>query len=665
MAVKANRVQELIYDNVAAKLDTVFSKEGFKYQKSKKRFLRQSGKLDQVISLYPERPAIYYDDDEGQVFLCFQLNAQIEMPAFDKWYKTIAEDPGMFTHRVKNGWLRLRMNVSFDEFTGSDFYTPTDAQRFKSFVSASLAAGRISESQNIDLDIAFESLIPEMIRNFETVTDILAIYEAREYPHSLIHILFLQYNGYTEKAKEAADNSYVFQLNNLKEKLQDEQADDKKSYVSGFQKFISFVRKAGIAEYSNPFEATVSPLENGHTTLDFAPGIRFTEQLRLNIENLDVRANVVNSKGEILLLCNSNHFIKLSPDGQTILTEHKIEPPKGFEKLTWTKAGLLNGSNEFFVNNFIIREDHSILELELPLNTAKKTKYQQYFHIAGIAFCAKKQQYYILYEGFFLTYSKEGIRENAVTVNRTSNGGIYPEKEWLILQHGKQGYGIFNFEGQLISEHEVSGGNHEFALSPDFNFVAFFFYSTKSQLYDLIKGKKHTLWAHPTLVKGYVDTLYNDINHNFGMTRAAFSPDSTYLVGGADHGKYVAWRLPKVERVELIPDPAFIKLLQPETNRIFLNNDGTVAHHEEMKPGIVELEGQRFFVNRGNDITQFHFLDNGDHFLTVLGSSNYVLTWDRQFNNIGHLKLDGQIGFNETAISIRTNKELIIYKRGE
>ena len=69
MAVKATKAQELVYENVAAKLDAVFGKEGFKYQKSKKRFLRQSGKLDHVISLSPERPAIYYDDDANQVFV--------------------------------------------------------------------------------------------------------------------------------------------------------------------------------------------------------------------------------------------------------------------------------------------------------------------------------------------------------------------------------------------------------------------------------------------------------------------------------------------------------------------------------------------------------------------------------------------------------------------
>lgn len=663
MAVKANKAQELIYENVATKLDAVFSKEGFKYQKSKKRFLRQSGKLDQVISLYPERPAIYYDDDASQVFVCFQLTANIEMPAFDKWYKSLSDQPSQFMHRVKNGWLRLRMNVSFDEFTGDDFYTPTDSQRFKGLVSSTLAAGKLTESESMDLEAAFAGSIPDLLQGFDISTDILKIFEAREYPYSLPYILLLHYNGYTADAKEHIEKSYQFQLNQVKEKLQQNADDNVKNYLRYFAGFIDIIRKAGITEYPNPFEATVKPVENRQSHLPFAPGLNFKEKLRLDIDQLDIQQHELNSKGEILLLYNNNHVLKLSPDGSLVLVDFVIPSPKGFGQLNWTKTGLLKGSLDFFANNYIIREDNTVLELPLPLNTTKKSKHPQNFHISNLVYYGRKEKYYLLYEDLFITYNKTGIQESAIKINRTSNGGIYPEKEWLILQYGKNGYGIFNFDGSLISEHEVSGGNHEFALSPGYEYLAFFFYSTKSQLYNLSNGKKHTLWAHPTFVKDYVETMYHDISHNFGMTRAEFSPDSSYIVGGAYHGKYVAWNLPKAERVELIPDPAFIQLLQPESNRIFLNMDGTVAPHEEVRPGIVELEGQRFFVNRGNDFTKIIFIDNGNFFLTELGNANYVLTWNRQFKNIGYLKPEGRINFHETVLSVKNSKEIIIYNR--
>lgn len=663
MAVKATKAQELVYENVAAKLDAVFGKEGFKYQKSKKRFLRQSGKLDHVISLYPERPAIYYDDDANQVFVCFQLSGIVEMPAFDKWYNSLSDQPNRFMHRVKNGWLRLRMNVSFDEFTGDDFYTPTNSQRFKGLVSSTLAAGKLTESESMDLEAAYSGPIPDLLKGFDISTDILKIFEDREYPHSLPYLLFLHYNGFTADAKEHIEKSYQFQLNLVKEKLQQNADDDVKSYLHYLASFIDIIRKAGIAEYPNPFEATVKPVEYRQSLLAFAPGLSFKEKLRLDIEQLDIQQHEINNKGEILLLHSYKHVLKLSPDGSSILVDFIIESPKGFGRLDWAKTGQLKGTHDFFVNNYIIREDNTVLELQLPLNTIKKSKHPQNFHVQNLVYSVTKEKYYLLYEDLFLTYNKSGEKESAVTVNRTSNGGIYPEKEWLILQYGKSGYGLFNFDGSLISEHEVSGGNHDFALSTGYDYLAFFFYSTKSQLYNLSNGKKHTLWAHPTLVKGYVETMYNDINHNFGMTHAAFSPDGTYLVGGADHGKYVAWNLPKVERVELIPDPAFIQLLQPETNRIFLNMDGTVAPHEEVRPGIVELEGQRFFVNRGNDITKIIFIDNGTFFLTELGNANYVLTWDRQFNNLGYLKAEGRLNQHGTFLSVKNKKELIMYHR--
>ena len=121
--------------------------------------------------------------------------------------------------------------------------------------------------------------------------------------------------------------------------------------------------------------------------------------------------------------------------------------------------------------------------------------------------------------------------------------------------------------------------------------------------------------------------------------------------------------MPKAERVELIPDPEFIKLLSPDTNRIFINTDGTVADHQEIKPGIVELDKQRFFVNRGNDITKILYFDNGDFFLTELGASNYVLAWDRQFNNRSYHKLNGAIDLHGNILSLCTGAELILYIR--
>ncbi len=662
MSVKASKIQELLFGKVAVQIDSLLSGHGFKYQKSKKRFYRQAGKLDQVFHLYTISSPLIYDDTEDKLVLRFILAASVEMPVFDKWYKETTSEPCLFTHRLSGGWLKIQAPISFEDFTGDDFYTPTDSQRFKRQVSSLLSAGSTADKEYISLEYWLSEKLPELLNAFDEETDVKKIFELREYPQSMLHTLFLHFNGFTELAREQYDVNVKKGIAMLEEKIKTGNTEDIRSYSKGLNTLITVAKKTGVAVYENPFDQAIKQVTAQQTKYEFAPEVIFSEMKRFDITRLDIQALQVNSLGEILILSELKRVLKLGKDG-SVLLDMTIDAPAGFDQLTWTKTSLLPGTNDFFVNNFIFREDNSILELRLPRNSEKKSKHLQNFHIYSLTYSTEKGKYYLLYQDNFITYDQAGNESSIIPVKATSNGKIIPENEWLILQHGKNGYGIFNFSGQLISEHEVSGGNHEFELSPDYSYLAFFFYSTKSQLYNLANGKKQTLWAHPTFIKGYVETMYNDINHNFGMTRAKFSPDSKYLIGGGDHGKYVAFTMPKAERVELIPDPEFIKLLSPDTNRIFINTDGTVADHQEIKPGIVELDKQRFFVNRGNDITKILYFDNGDFFLTELGASNYVLAWDRQFNNRSYHKLNGAIDLHGNILSLCTGAELILYIR--
>ena len=661
MSVKAGKLQELLYGKVATQIDSVLSRYGFKYQKSKKRFYRQAGKLDQVFNLYTISSPLIYDDAAEQLGLRFILAACVEMPAFDKWYNECAAEPCSFTHRLTGGWLKIQAPVAFDDFSADDFYTPTDSQRFKGQVASLLSAGSTADIEYISLQQVWDEKIPELIKVFETETDVQKIVELREYPQSMLHALFLHFNGFTEPARQLYDAFVKNSISMLEEKITAGNTEDIRSYTKGLHTLITVAKKTGVAVYENPFDQAIKQVTAKNTEFTFAPEVVFREKKRFDISRLDIRAIQINSLGEILILSDRSRVLKLSVDGNLVL-DMTIEAPVGFDQLTWTKTGLLPGTNDFFVNNFIVREDNSTLELPLPLNSGKKSKYLQNYHISCLAFSKEKGKYFVLYLDKFITYNESGKEESTITVNQTSNGRIFPEKEWLILQHGKSGFGVFDFSGTLISEHEVSGGNHEFDLSANFEYLACFFYSTKSQLFNLVNGKKQTLWAHPTFIKGYVETMYNDINHNFGMTRAKFSPDSKYLIGGGDHGKYVAFTMPKAERVELIPDPEFIKILNPDTNRIFINSDGTVADHQEIKPGIVELDNQRFFVNRGNDISKILYIDNGEYFLTELNTS-YVLAWDRRFTNRSYHKMEGAFDLHGDILTLRTPAELILYNR--
>jgi len=322
------------------------------------------------------------------------------------------------------------------------------------------------------------------------------------------------------------------------------------------------------------------------------------------------------------------------------------------------------GLDEFYFNNLLIRADHTVLELPLPVDTDKKNKKPKDYHIYSLAYSAEKEQYYIYYQGNFITYNKSGEKLSGNVMPNSSEIRILPDKEWIITQGGDNENIIYDFSGNLLYKFEYGGSNRYYDISADYQYLACFFYSTKSQLYHIPDGKKFTLWAHPTHLKGYVETFYNDINHNFGMTVAAFSPDNSYLVGGADHGKYVAWKLPKAELMELIPSPDCISIMQPNTNRIMISNNGDVVDHKELQPGVYELENQSFFVNRGNDVRTISFLDNGDLFLTILSGNTFIMSWDRNFKNLSHYMAEGQIELHGNRyLTTRSQDELVIYKR--
>ena len=145
------------------------------------------------------------------------------------------------------------------------------------------------------------------------------------------------------------------------------------------------------------------------------------------------------------------------------------------------------------------------------------------------------------------------------------------------------------------------------------------------------------------------------------MNIAKFSPDNKYIVGGADHGKYVAWNLLKLERIELMPTDEVIELLEPLiTSWSNINERGVDVTKVEK----VTLGSQTFLKNRRNDISQIIFFEDGDIFITELGYGKFVLSWDRNFKNLTYKKIDGRLDFHsQKYLTQNTSKELIIYQQ--
>jgi len=241
------------------------------------------------------------------------------------------------------------------------------------------------------------------------------------------------------------------------------------------------------------------------------------------------------------------------------------------------------------------------------------------------------------------------------------HNGIVGEKQWIIRQDNRSENLITDVDGKEIGTYGFEYGNSSYAFSRRKDKMLCYFYSAKSQLYDLADGSMETLWAHPTYLKGYKEIMYSDTHHNFGLSTAAFSPDDAYIVGGGDHGKYVAWTLPTLERVELIPQQEVIDLFKGEVSIMVNMESGNAQTVHSSKATLVEIEGQTFLNNRENEVADIIFLDNGDYFLLVT-DAGITMVFDRQFKYVGY-KATGVRGHAERYLSRWVENGIVIYKR--
>ncbi|HAA22393.1 MAG TPA: hypothetical protein DCP28_27845 [Cytophagales bacterium] len=395
-----------------------------------------------------------------------------------------------------------------------------------------------------------------------------------------------------------------------------------------------------------------------------APKLGYLEQLRLDVSVMRVQSFDINDTGACLLLDDTGLLTKVAPDG-----DHqemgKLHFPSHFRKNEYSfKVKWLEEAQCFVCNNFLVTETNELIELSLDLADKKFKPGSVHPGITDLAYDPALEQYHLLFTpdykiSYHAVYDRKGALMKSQPLDRKGVKINLPRKE-LIVQGEGNSFDVLSFEGEVLGNYPYGNGNNRVALSPDGNHMALHFYATKSQLYDLGKGKKKTLWAHPTHLKGYKETFYNDIHHNFGMTHAVFSPGGQYLVGGADHGKYVCWDTQKWERQELIPSEAARRVFQWFTTTF---QEG-VSTKNYFTPHTAMLEGQEHFINRGYELTEVSFLNEGAYW--VLQVKDHLLVWNTDRENVGYVYGIGYVAFSPSHyLAVLQGNDLVIMQRQE
>ena len=647
--VKKKEVIRLLDKIVFPLISEPIINQGFKYLKSKRKFERKLDGYHHFISFSHQKSEIFYDENLQKLILTFNLLSTINLPDYNKWYRENFEQSNSFNSGISNcsGYIEL----SGKDFVGEDM-NPEKAE--KELIEA-IKSNRQLPPGDVQINGIIAKCIPEMLRTLDTFNSPKNVFDA--YPHKDLFLLI--YAGHNELAKPFAQKRYN-DLISVK-------------HASGWgrdlEEFISKIEKVTDWKFLNPYKRSIKISECKNHELVFSAKSKFIERLRLDISQFNIKTIEMDDKGNLFLLMNDKTIFKFDHTGKLVF-ENKPKTVLPFAKRysNYPASGYISQTNVFYISNYILTSTNELIELEVPIEKDKQG-YPQIFPIQDFAYWQEQNKYMLLFGNSIFIYSTIGKLEKTIKVNEGHPLRIIEAKQWIISQELDKENIISNFDGDVLHRLKLSNGNSRLSISDNHEYLLSFFYSSKSDFSNLATSESKTIWAHPTYMKGYKETLYNNVNHNFGMLRARFAPDNQYLVTSADHGKYVAWDLPKVIRKELIPNQKALELLKPYS---YTETIDSKRHEVVSKPEVIQFNNETYLNNRNNGISNIFFLENGDIFITEIGE--LLLIWDRDFNNIDFIKLDLNLPVerihgsriklhNDNYLTVLMEKELVIYEK--
>ncbi|MDF1696678.1 MAG: WD40 repeat domain-containing protein [Saprospiraceae bacterium] len=630
--IKKESLKKLIQSIVIPEVESVLSPLGYKYVKTQGRFTQTQNNFKQIIGLSGQGASIEYDEKSNELLLLFSVSSTIECPKFEKWSEKEYHHKSRIYHRLNN--FQCKKVISIDEIGRDDVYTPTKAQQFKSYVSR--AIGGVKRREVIQFQEMMDDGFQAMVTNLNLLSDIHLIYENRPFPNHLDYVRLLEFYGKVDLAKN--ENIRLLEVW--------ESAVLEKEYKSLAEKKLSIDNyNKRVNEINTRFDQSIPIWEEAFELFEFKKGVEIKTSIT-GVKLEEVFSISKSSSGILGYEKINDTYYQFRGDASVIV--HNVEGEvlyhhqlTGMDHISGECINKCTALKGVFWYNFFIR-DGEVIPLEVELT--KKDKRDSSFSIYAQKYLPKKKEVVLLasnhrnhllfrYDEAFNLLEKIDLEDRPFDV--------IPEMDLLLCESRKKACSVYDLKGDLKYLMPSNNAYYTFRIHYAYSLKADLFlsgwYYTKSQLFQLSTGKLvKNLWAHPTYMKGYKENLYNDINHNFGMDVFQFSPDGSYIVGGADHGKYVAWTTNNFERHELIPNDYFIK---------------------ERIPGatIEDIDGKKMLKNRGNKMRKILFLKGGNYFAFQVNTD--LLIWNTRFEHLDTIEDIGYIKEMESGVLLMDNGE--------
>jgi WD40 repeat protein len=619
---KQEAIKRIFLEYISTQYAEPLTKHGFKYVKTKNAFKKAVGEFEYWVGFGHVSNPLHFDEPNERLQFFYTLGANMHLPKYEKWFQQTFEKNFSAYLYEKLPRVKAWFPVLFNQFESTDFYEPTNSQKFKMYISGTLAGNNEPDALNFEDALReLEAAVLPFFDQFKTWDD--ALDKDLYIPFQKSE--FLLYAGKKDEYRQSCI-AWRNKLLDSIEKFKDSDATQLRFSQEGLQELS---RKYKLV-FKQELMADLDYEKVSYKKTVPADGFSFTAGWEyegvLTIDNIspEIYNYEIDSHNRRLIIGHQARLASLWDFEGNKLGEEEI-PYGGWASNA--KVGYVQGLDCYYINSFLYDKqfNKTIGLTDLGLHGGRDA-IDFYPTIFDDRLLIASQKETAFYDKSGKLLRKEQNKYGKLVA-------MLPHTKRLLYYDGEN-YHLTDKDINLILSLESNKSNWDSSTAVSANEKYLFAggYYTKSYFYDLTKGTRQVLWAHETFKEGYKDK-YN-VSHNFGVKHAKFSPDNSRLVVGADHARHVVWEIPSLKRIELQPEYEFT------------------------------FEGAPPQTEFANDIRQIDFLDNGKLFCTVI--RGHAIGWNKQLQQLGKTSNVWAItysGDEQYAVIKHDAKSLSLYKR--
>lgn len=616
--IKKETISRFEDSNFKIIIKPFFEKQGFKFKK--RDGTKKVGNFILTFSCYcnDHYRGIYYNPTTQTPEIQFASYLRVQHPAFNQW----CLDNKLYASDAKNSVANLRFTLPIDinQLSFSDFFTPINGDPKNGLHSQDLSFPSF-------LDLMNSEHAPQNWYSLIEQTTVLAdlekmfCYDAGK-PGKYLSLIYLN-----EIERAILASHELLQLN-IKSYHDEPRLEYKQSWFSAMKQLQANAKQLLNIELELPTLLEWKSEQGNATGTIPIVGINWEGLYTLKDLPKSIYRKFLNEDGTLMTMHTGRNYtgeiIIWNINGQV---RHQIE----YKEINYSDfLGFIPEKKAYFVANYLIFENGKTKYL--PIDKIKDGNGEQAYEsvwvdmafdtsLSNYIICSGKERHintiWFFNDNFEVvkTFEVQGIPKK-----------IYTDKQWIVVLNDRENNcKIYDYDGNVIHFFETRNAMFRHQFADDYRWLIVYGYYSYSEVYELSTKKTFKIYGHPTFISGYKEN-FQQVEHNFGLSNFAFSPNGKYAIGSAEHGKWVVWTMPDWKRQEILPNAEYLA--------------------ESLEPYSFEIDGELYFVNNGqvkiengvvrsafmNLASSIYFIENGAYF--IMNIKDKILIFNDQFQHM-------------------------------